>query len=141
MDTLNSISSNSAELNLQSAVKNLSKTAGSHIDHMMGSLSRATADGVDTVSDSILKGLKDIKSELNISHIAQETPLGFVTGSFLVGALFEYATSRLHTTVIPMEQKSDSSEHQETILPYLPFLLAASQWGLSKLRERNSHRV
>ena len=136
---MKTISSSSAEQNLQNAVTNLSTTASSQVDIVMQSLGRAAAEGIEGVTDSIVKGLKDIKSELNISHIAEASPLSFVAGSFVAGAIFEYATSRIKP--VASGQNNQEAENGEGILPYLPLLIAASQWGFTKLRERNRVRA
>ncbi|MCX6127015.1 MAG: hypothetical protein NTV34_20000, partial [Proteobacteria bacterium] len=130
---MNTFSGSSAEENLQNAVNTLSTTASAQLNNAVESMGKATAEGVSAISDSLIKGLKDIKSELNISHLVEKSPLGFVTGSFLAGAIFEYATARASSAPTPL--KSDDTENASGVLPYLPLLVAATQWGMTKLRE------
>ena len=136
---MNTFSGSSAEENLQNAVNKLTTNASAQLNSAVESIGKATAEGVSAISDSLVKSLKDVKSELNIAHLVHESPLAFVTGSFLAGAIFEYATARTYSA--PLPQKGDETENAPGVLPYLPLLVAATQWGITKLREHNRARI
>lgn len=136
----NDIKPQNADSRLQAAMDRLSETAGDKFDDVLSGMAESLSEGVDTVSESVVRGLRDIKSELSVSKMAQENPWSLVVGSFVGGALFEYVTHRItDTSKASFSHSSASGGSSSGGTPSLmaaPIILALTRWGFTKVMSR-----
>lgn len=96
-----------AENNFKNALSNLNSATGDKMLDMAKAISANASGSVDAFSNSIVKGIRDVKNEVNLSHLAKTKPWSFLLGALISGALFEYGSTRMASPRLLQDDSQD----------------------------------
>jgi hypothetical protein len=75
-----------AEQRLKAALERLVKGAAHQIEHLAGDLEGGVKASVESITSSVVGGMKEVKAELNVAEAIRRQPLSWVLGAAAAGA-------------------------------------------------------